>query len=137
MVYITRRENFNAAHRLFNPKWSDEKNEQVFGRCANSNYHGHNFHLWVTVKGQPDPETGFVIDLKYLGDVLKRSIVDRVDHKNLNLDVDFLKNQLPSIENIVIAFWKIIKLELSDLPCELHKIKLVETENNFVEYFGE
>ena len=129
VVYITRKEHFNAAHKLFRPDWSEQKNDEVFGKCANANWHGHNFDLFVTVKGIPDPETGFVINLKHLSNLLKLEVVDKLDHKNLNLDVDFLFGQMPSIENIVIAIW-------NQIGGQLYSIKLYETENNFVEYFG-
>jgi 6-pyruvoyltetrahydropterin/6-carboxytetrahydropterin synthase len=137
MVYITRRETFNAAHRLFREDWSDEQNEAVFGKCANKYFHGHNFQLFVTVKGQPDPQTGFIIDLKLLSKIVKKHIVDVIDHSNLNVDVPFLKGKMPSIENMVIEFWKILTQELLNESCELHCLKLIETENNYVEYYGE
>ena len=108
MVYVIRKEHFNAAHRLFNPAWSDEKNQEIFGPCANNNWHGHNFELIVTVKGMPDPDTGFVYDLKQLGDLIKKEIIDHVDHKNLNLDVPFMKDKLASCEILVMEFWKIL-----------------------------
>ncbi len=138
MVYVSRKEHFNAAHKLFNPKWSKKKNEEVFGACANEYWHGHNFELIVTVKGAPDPETGFVVDLKKLGDLIRKSIIDKVDHKNLNLDVDFMKDKLPSCENLVIEFWKIIEAELPKITdtAKLHYLKLIETPKNFVEYYG-
>ena len=137
MVYITRRETFNAAHKLYRADWSDEQNQEVFGKCANKNWHGHNFELFVTIKGTPNPDTGFIIDLKLLSKILKNSIINKVDHSNLNIDVDFLKGTMPSIENIIMAFWKVIDTELKIHNCQLHKLKLVETENNFVEYYGE
>jgi 6-pyruvoyltetrahydropterin/6-carboxytetrahydropterin synthase len=133
--YITRKEYFNAAHRLCVESWSDEENEAVFGRCANKNWHGHNFTLYVTVKGTPDPKTGFIVNLKDLSKLIKEKIVDKLDHKNLNLDVDFLKGIMPSIENLSIAVWQQLKPHLHG--CELHCIKIIETENNFVEYYGE
>lgn len=133
--YITRKEYFNAAHRLCVESWSDEENEQVFGRCANKNWHGHNFTLYVTVKGTPDPKTGFIVNLKDLSVLIKEKVVDKLDHKNLNMDVDFLKGIMPSIENLSIAVWEQLKPNLQG--CELHCVKIIETENNFVEYFGE
>jgi 6-pyruvoyltetrahydropterin/6-carboxytetrahydropterin synthase len=137
MVYVSRMEHFNAAHKLYNPKWSQEKNEQVFGKCANEYFHGHNFEMIVTVKGDPDPDTGFVIDMKKLGDVMKREIVDKVDHKNLNIQVDFLKDKIPSCEVIVMEFWKILENEIGKISKgKLHCIKLIETNKNFVEYYG-
>lgn len=135
-VYITRRETFNAAHKLWQPTWSDEKNNEVFGRCANKNWHGHNFVLFVTVCGDPDPETGFVMNLKDLSSIIKHEVTEKLDHKNLNLDVPFLEGIMASTENIVIAIWKILEPKIAEYGAELSKLKLVETENNFVEYFG-
>lgn len=139
MVYVIRKEHFNAAHRLFNPAWSDEKNQEIFGPCANNNWHGHNFELIVTVKGMPDPDTGFVYDLKQLGDLIKKEIIDHVDHKNLNLDVLFMKDKLASCEILVMEFWKILapKIASTSQTAVLHKIHLIETNKNSVEYFGE
>jgi 6-pyruvoyltetrahydropterin/6-carboxytetrahydropterin synthase len=135
-VYITRRETFNAAHKLWQPTWSDEKNNEVFGRCANKNWHGHNFVLFVTVCGDPDPETGFVMNLKDLSTIIKQEVTEKLDHKNLNLDVPFLEGIMTSTEYIVIAIWKILEPKIAEYGAELSKLKLVETENNFVEYFG-
>ncbi|MET4106389.1 6-carboxytetrahydropterin synthase [Hymenobacter sp. UYP22] len=138
MVYISRQEHFNAAHKLHNPNWSEERNREVFGPCANANWHGHNYDLIVTVKGRPDPETGFVIDLKQLSTVIRTYIVDEVDHKNLNIDVPFMQGQLASTENLVIAFWRILQPEIERISsAKLHSIKLYETPRNFVEYYGE
>lgn len=139
MVHVIRKEHFNAAHRLFNPAWTEEKNFEVFGPCANNNWHGHNFELIVTVKGIPDPDTGFVYDLKQLGDVIKVEIIDKVDHKNLNLDVDFMLGKLASCEILVMEFWKILapKIKETSTSATLHKIHLIETNKNSVEYFGE
>jgi len=139
MVYVIRKEHFNAAHRLFNPAWTEEKNQEVFGPCANNNWHGHNFELIVTVKGKPDPDTGFSYDLKQLGDLIKSEIIDKVDHKNLNLDVDFMEGKLASCEILVMEFWKILapKILATSKSATLHKIHLIETNKNSVEYFGE
>ena len=139
MIYVTRKEHFNAAHRLFNPAWSEEKNQEVFGPCANNNWHGHNFELIVTVKGKPDPDTGFVIDLKVLGDMIKEKVVDKVDHKNLNLDVDFMQGKMASCEIFVTEIWNILAPAIAETAsnAKLHYIKLVETPKNFVEYYGE
>ena len=137
MIYVSRQEHFNAAHKLHNPKWSDERNLEVFGPCANANWHGHNYDLIVTVKGEPDPETGFVVDLKALSDLLRVHVTDQVDHKNLNLDVSFLAGQMASTENLAVAFWKIIERELPAISAaRLHCVKLYETPRNFVEYYG-
>ena len=136
MIYLTRRERFNAAHRLFKKEWSDEKNFEVFGKCSNPNWHGHNYELFITIKGDINPETGFVINLKQLSKIVKFRVIDKMDHKNLNLDVDFMKNKIPSAENIAIAIWAEIENDLNELNCELHCIKVVETENNSIEYYG-
>jgi len=138
MVYVSRKEHFNAAHKLYNPNWSEEKNVEVFGPCANVNWHGHNFELITTVKGDPDPETGFVIDLKALSILIKEEIIDKVDHKNLNLDVDFMQGKMASCEILVMEFWKILAPKIKDISekGELHSLKLYETPRNFVEYFG-
>ena len=135
IVYITRRERFNAAHKLYNPKWSKEENEAFFGKCANHYYHGHNFELFVTVKGIANPDTGMVMDLKELKALIKEEVTEKLDHKNLNEDIDFLKGQMPSIENIIIAIWEILDAKITN--GKLHYLKLIETENNFVEYYGE
>jgi 6-pyruvoyltetrahydropterin/6-carboxytetrahydropterin synthase len=137
MIYVTRRENFNAAHKLARPEWSEEKNIEVFGKCANSNWHGHNFNLFVTVKGEPNELTGFVIDLKLLSSIIKENVTEKLDHKNLNLDVDFMKGVMPSTENLAIKIWQQLEPVLKTHSCWLHSIKLHETENNFVEYFGD
>ena len=134
MVYITRKESFSAAHKLARPDWSVEKNEDVFGKCSNPNWHGHNYQLWVTVKGEVNPETGFVANLAEISVLLKKYVLDKVDHKNLNIDTDFMKGLNPTSENIVIAIWK--QLEDKIPAGKLYSIKLYETENNFVEYFG-
>ncbi len=135
MVYITRIEHFNAAHKLFNPNWSREKNDEVFGKCANENWHGHNFELYVTVKGDPDPDTGFVYDAKRLSAIIKDHVIEKLDHKNLNVDVDFMHGKLCSIENLVIGIWQEL---ISHLPegVQLHALKLQETPKIYVEYFG-
>jgi 6-pyruvoyltetrahydropterin/6-carboxytetrahydropterin synthase len=136
MVFITRKERFNAAHRLFKPEWSDEMNLQVFGKCSNPNWHGHNYELFITVKGNPDPETGFVMNLKKLGEIIRTTVTDKLDHKNINLDVDFMKGKIPSTEILAVAIWDQIALQISESHCQLHCVKLFETENNFVEYYG-
>lgn len=136
MVYLTRRETFNAAHRLYNNHWSEEKNANIFGKCANKNWHGHNYTLYVTVKGEPDPETGFIVNVKDLSKLIKEYIVDKLDHTNLNMDVDFIpKNIHPTTENLVKIIWQ--QLEPHIEGCLLHSIKLYETENIYAEYFGE
>jgi 6-pyruvoyltetrahydropterin/6-carboxytetrahydropterin synthase len=136
MVYLTRVEHFNAAHKLYNPAWSREKNDEVFGKCANDNWHGHNYELYVTVKGKPHQDTGFVMDAKGLSLLIKEQVLEKVDHKNLNIDVEFLKGQLCSTENLAIGIWNQL---LPHLPPEvqLHCIRLYETPRIYVEYFGE
>jgi 6-pyruvoyltetrahydropterin/6-carboxytetrahydropterin synthase len=135
MVYITRIEHFNAAHKLCNPNWSKEQNEQFFGKCANENWHGHNFELHVTIAGMPDPETGFVYDVKKLSVIVNEFVIDKLDHKNLNLDVDFMFGKMCSIENLVIGIWEQL---VPNLPqnVTLHALKLYETPKIYVEYFG-
>jgi 6-pyruvoyltetrahydropterin/6-carboxytetrahydropterin synthase len=134
MIYVTRREVFSASHRLFNPNFSDEENDRLFGKCNNLNGHGHNYILEVIVVGEVDSQTGYVIDLKVLKEIIKKNVISKVDHKNLNLDVDFLKGQIPTTENIAIGIWNQM---FDKLPTgKLYSIKLYETENNYVEYKG-
>ncbi|MBI3220070.1 MAG: 6-carboxytetrahydropterin synthase [Bacteroidetes bacterium] len=131
-IAVSRKEHFNAAHRLFNPAWSNEKNNTVFGKCNNPNYHGHNYELIVTLIGEPDPETGYVYDLKLLSDIINEHVLKQFDHKNLNLDTTFFANLNPTAENIAVVIWTILR-ERIESQYEL-KIKLYETERNFVEY---
>ena len=136
MVYLTRIEHFNAAHKLFNHAWSVEQNEAVFGKCANENWHGHNYELYVTVKGIPNKDTGFLFDVKKLSDIIKEHVLEILDHKNLNLDVPFLKGTMCSTENLAIGIWQQL---LPHLPKDvlLHCIKLYETPRIYVEYYGD
>lgn len=136
MIYLTRKERFNAAHKLFNPEWTEERNDEVFGKCANKNWHGHNFDLYVTVKGEVDPNTGFVINLKDLSELINKLVIDKLDHKNLNLDVPFMKGKMASTENLAVEIWQQLDAPIEKLGAKLHKIYLRETENNSVEYFG-
>lgn len=136
MVYITRRERFSAAHRLYRKDWSDEKNLEVFGQCSNKLWHGHNYEMFVTVKGEVNPETGFVINLKELSKILKTKVIDKLDHRNINEEVDFMKDIITSTENLAIAIWNEIKPDVEALNGKLDSIKIYETENNFVEYRG-
>jgi 6-pyruvoyltetrahydropterin/6-carboxytetrahydropterin synthase len=136
MVYITRREHFNAAHRLFRKEYSDEKNYAVFGKCSNPNWHGHNYTLWVTVRGELNPETGFVANLKTLSEIIRDNVLSKLDHKNMNLEVDFMQGRLASTENLAIAIWDELHEPVSQLGATLHCIKIEETENNSVEYYG-
>ncbi len=136
MIYITRKEHFNAAHKLYRDDWSKEKNEEVFGRCANTNWHGHNYDLFVTIKGEINPDTGFVMDLKHLKEIILEKVVDKLDHKNLNMDVDFMSGKMASTEVLAIEIWKQLAEHIKAEGADLHCIKLYETANNFVEYFG-
>ena len=136
MIYITRRERFTAAHRLFKAELSDAQNTEIFGGCANPNWHGHNYEIFVTVKGNVNPKLGYVINLRDLSKLILVNVIDKIDHKNLNLDVDFLKDVMTSTENVAIAIWNQLEKPIKETGAILHCIKLVETENNFVEYFG-
>ena len=136
MVFLTRRERFSAAHRLFNPALSDKENEQIYGLCSNPSWHGHNYILWVTVRGEIDPSTGYVVDLKQLSKVIRERVVDRLDHKNINLEVDFMTGQFISTENLAKGIWKELEPTIRNMGIELHSVKLEETENNSIEYFG-
>ena len=136
MVYISRKEHFNAAHRLFRPEYSDAENLRVFGKCSNPQWHGHNYTLYVTVKGELSDETGFVIDLKKLSELIRDKVIELIDHKNINLEVDFMKGKLASTENLAIGIWNEIAGKIQNLGATLHCVKLEETENNIVEYFG-
>jgi len=135
MVYITRRERFSAAHRLFKPELSDEENFKLYGLCSNPNWHGHNYVLEVIVGGEVDPETGYLLDLKILKEIIRNNVIDKVDHKNLNLETDFMKGIIPSAENITIAIWKQLANKIP--KGKLYSVKLYETENNYFEYKGE
>ena len=136
MVYITRKETFSAAHKLNRKEWSEEKNREQFGKCANPNWHGHNYDLLVTVKSEINPETGFVTNLTDVSKVLKEKVISKLDHKNLNLDVDFMKDKMPTTEVLAIEIWKQIEAPINALGCKLHCVKIQETEKNYVEYFG-
>lgn len=131
-VKVTRKEHFNAAHRLFHPDWSDEKNADVFGKCSNPNYHGHNYELLVSIIGAPDPSTGYVYDLKRLSDIIREYVILEFDHRNLNLDTAYFKDRNPTAENIAVTIWEILRAKI-DSSLDL-KITLYETERNFVEY---
>ena len=135
MVYLTRHEHFNAAHKLSNPNWTKEKNVEVFGKCANENWHGHNYDLMITVKGNVDPDTGFVMDVKKLSELITDHVTEKLDHKNLNIDVPFLKDKFPSTENVAIAIWEQLSPHLPK-NVKLHCVKLYETPRIGVEYFG-
>ena len=134
MIYITRKVHFSASHRLYNQDFSDAKNDEVFGICNNKLGHGHNYELEVTLRGEIPKDTGMVMDLKELNKVLQREIISKVDHKHLNFDVDFMKNVIPTAENIAVKFWEILKEKIAE--GELYEIKLYESANNFVTYRG-
>lgn len=136
MIHITRRELFCAAHMLRNENWDDKKNLEVFGKCSNPNWHGHNFELFVTVKGEVNPLTGFVINLKELSNLIEKKVIQKIDHKNINLDVDFMAGKMASTEVLAISIWEQLEAGVLELGGILHCVKLQETENNFVEYYG-
>jgi len=135
MLYVTRKIQFSAAHRLFNPTFSEEDNERIFDKCNNINGHGHNYTLEVTVAGNPNPDTGYVIDLKKLKKILEEEVIEKVDHKHLNYDVDFLKGIIPTVENITVIIWRILEGKIDEGT--LHKIRLFESETSYAEYCGE
>jgi 6-pyruvoyltetrahydropterin/6-carboxytetrahydropterin synthase len=136
MVYLTRRERFSAAHRLFNPALTDQENEKIYGLCSNPNWHGHNYILWVTIAGEVNPGSGYVVDLKQLGSIIRDRVIGKLDHKNINLEVDFMKGKYISTENLAMGIWDELEPHINALGVTLHSVKLQETENNSVEYFG-
>ncbi len=138
MVYLTRLERFNAAHKLWVAAWTEAQNVETFGKCSNKNWHGHNYSLYVTVKGKPDVLTGFVMDAKKLSLLIRELVTDKLDHSNLNLDVDFIPNGVqPTTENLVMLIWQQLEAAIAAQGCQLHKVRLHETENIFAEYLGE
>lgn len=137
IAYITRRERFNAAHRLFSSELTDEENLKVYGKCTHPNWHGHNFELFVTVKGEIDKKIGYVTNLTNISKLIKELIIDKIDHRNINLDVDFMQGKIASTENLALAIWGELKKPIEKLGITLHCVKIQETENNYVEYFGE
>jgi 6-pyruvoyltetrahydropterin/6-carboxytetrahydropterin synthase len=136
MIYLTRRERFSAAHRMFRQDWTDDKNLKVFGKCSNPNWHGHNYVLFVTVKGEMSEETEFVMNITQLKEIIQERIIKKIDHKNLNLEVDFMKGKIATTENIAIAIWDELEPYIEKAGAHLHCIKVEETENNFIEYYG-
>lgn len=136
-AFLTRRERFSSAHRLFQSELSDDQNYELYGQCSHPNWHGHNYELYVTVKGEVSEHTGYVINLKALGQVVQKLVVSKLDHRNLNIDVDFMQGKLTSTENLSIAIWQVLFNPIKEIGATLYKIKIQETENNFVEYFGE
>jgi 6-pyruvoyltetrahydropterin/6-carboxytetrahydropterin synthase len=137
MVYITRREHFSAAHRLFLADYTDEENLNIFGKCSNPNWHGHNYILYVTIKGEPDPKTGLIIHLRHVSSLIEEKILKKVDHKNLNLEVDFLRGKVPTSENVAIGIWHELAGEIGKIGGILHCVRLEQSENNIIEYYGE
>ena len=136
MVYLTRLEHFNAAHKLWNPGWTPEKNKEVFGKCANDNWHGHNYEVFVTVKGETMADTGFIFNAKRLSEIINELVCDKIDHKNLNIDVDFMKGKFTTAENLAIGIWEQLESVLKEEGATLHCVKLCETPRIYVEYFG-
>ncbi|MFO7671184.1 MAG: 6-carboxytetrahydropterin synthase [Bacteroidales bacterium] len=136
MIYLTRRERFSSAHRLFNPALSDRMNEEIYGPCSNPNWHGHNYILWVTIAGEVNPTTGYVADLKEVGRIIREKVIVKLDHRNINLEVDFMKGKFVSTENLAIGIWEQLEPHFTTLGVKLHSVKIEETENNTVEYFG-
>ena len=135
MIYVTRREVFSASHRLYNENFSEEENQKIYGKCSNYYGHGHNYVLEVVVAGEINPETGYLIDLKILKDIIRENVISKADHRNFNFDVDFMNGIIPTSENIAMAIWKQL---VDKLPGgKLYSVKLYETENNYVEYKGE
>ncbi|MCU0471946.1 MAG: 6-carboxytetrahydropterin synthase [Bacteroidales bacterium] len=136
MIFFTRRERFSAAHRMFRQDWTDEKNSEVFGKCSNPNWHGHNYVLWVTVKGEISENHGFVMNISILKKIIQERIIEKIDHRNINIDVAFMKGKIATTENLTIAIWNELKPEIEKAGASLHCIKIEETENNFIEYYG-
>ncbi len=136
MIYITRRERFNAAHRLFRQDFTDEQNMEVFGKCSNPNWHGHNYELFVTVAGEIDEQTGFLVNLKELSKIIRQFVINKLDHKNINVEVDFMNGKLASTENLAVGIWNELYQHIKDIGADLHCVKVTESENNYVEYFG-
>ena len=136
MIYQTRRERFCAAHRMFKKEWSDEVNQKVFGKCSNPNWHGHNYVLWVTVKGEPSDEHGFIMNMNILKQIILENVINKIDHKNINLEVDFMKGRIATTENLAISIWNALNPFIEKEGVSLHRIKIEETENNSIEYYG-
>jgi len=136
MIYLTRRERFNAAHRLYREELSEEENFRIYGKCSNPNWHGHNYELFVTIKGEVKERLGYLLNLKDLSKLITKNIIDKLDHKNMNVEVDFMQGKIASTENLVVAIWDLLSPQVQKMGAELHKIRIVETENNSVEYYG-
>lgn len=136
MIYLSRRERFSAAHRMYRPDLSDEENLKIFGKCSNSNWHGHNYILWVTVKGEPLTENGFLMNINTLKQIIQDNVINKIDHKNINLEVDFMSGKIATTENLAIAIWNELRPAVEREGAILHCIKIEETENNSIEYYG-
>ncbi|HOF20353.1 MAG TPA: 6-carboxytetrahydropterin synthase [Bacteroidales bacterium] len=136
MIYLTRRERFSAAHRMFRQDWTDEKNMEVFGKCSNPRWHGHNYELFVTVKGEISEETGFIMNVGRLKEIIRARIIDRIDHRNINLEVDFMKGKTATTENLAISIWDELRPFIEQEGAKLHCVRICETENNSIEYYG-
>jgi 6-pyruvoyltetrahydropterin/6-carboxytetrahydropterin synthase len=137
MIYLTRRERFCAAHRMFRKEWSDAENQRIFGKCSNPNWHGHNYILWVTVKGEPSEEHGFVMNINLLKQIILDNVINKIDHKNINLEVEFMKERIATSENLAIAIWNELNPLIEKQGASLYCVKIEETENNSIEYYGE
>ena len=136
MIYLTRRERFSAAHRMFRQDWPDEQNREVFGKCSNPNWHGHNYDLYVTIKGEISEGRGFIMNISTLKEIITEKIISKIDHKNINLEVDFMKGKIATTENLAIAIWNELEEPVVKAGAHLHCVKISETENNSVEYYG-
>jgi 6-pyruvoyltetrahydropterin/6-carboxytetrahydropterin synthase len=136
MIYLTRRERFSAAHRMFRQDWPDEQNREVFGKCSNPNWHGHNYDLYVTIRGEISKERGFIMNISTLKDIIIEKIISRIDHKNINLEVEFMKGKIATTENLAIAIWNELKEPVHKAGAQLHCVRIEETENNSIEYYG-
>ena len=136
MIYITRRERFNAAHRLFREDFTDQQNMEIFGKCSNPNWHGHNYELFVTLRGEINNQTGFLVNLKRLSRIIRENVITQLDHKNINVEVKFMEGKLASTENLAVGIWEELDQHIKQLGAELHCVKVVESDNNFVEYYG-
>ncbi|HEX7494578.1 MAG TPA: 6-carboxytetrahydropterin synthase [Bacteroidales bacterium] len=136
MIYLTRRERFCSAHRMFKKEWSNEENLRVFGKCSNPNWHGHNYILWVTIKGEPAVDRGFILNINTLKQIILDNVIDKIDHKNINLEVDFMKGRIATTENLAVAIWDELKPFIEQEGASLHCVKIEETENNSIEYYG-
>jgi 6-pyruvoyltetrahydropterin/6-carboxytetrahydropterin synthase len=136
MIYLTRRERFCAAHRMFRKEWSDEENQRIFGKCSNPNWHGHNYTMWVTIKGEPSDEYGFVMNINILKQIILENIISKIDHKNINLEVDFMKGKIATTESLAVAIWHELNPFIVKAGANLHCVKIEETENNSIEYYG-